>query len=146
MDDKWVVFDLDGTLALADHRLHHIRKPQKDWDAFFAECGKDALNVPIADICRALYRDGAMIAIWTGRSNVTRNATESWLSEHAIPYNLLRMRLANDRTPDHDLKESWLRSTRPSMRPVLVFEDRTRVVEMWRRNGISCCQVANGDF
>ena len=30
--------------------------------------------------------------------------------------------------------------------PILAFEDRERVVDMWRRNGIQCCQVAPGDF
>jgi hypothetical protein len=30
--------------------------------------------------------------------------------------------------------------------PTLVFDDRSRVVEMWRKNGIKCFQVAEGNF
>lgn len=38
----FVVFDLDGTLADGDHRLHHITGETKDWRAFFAACGDDS--------------------------------------------------------------------------------------------------------
>jgi hypothetical protein len=31
-------------------------------------------------------------------------------------------------------------------RLVGAFDDRQRVVDMWRRNGITCFQVAPGDF
>ena len=32
------------------------------------------------------------------------------------------------------------------LEPYVVFEDRKRCVDMWRRNGITCLQVAEGDF
>jgi hypothetical protein len=32
------------------------------------------------------------------------------------------------------------------VKPDLVFDDRNSVVEMWRREGIPCFQVAEGDF
>ena len=30
--------------------------------------------------------------------------------------------------------------------PIMVFEDRKRVADMWRSKGIRCCQVAPGDY
>jgi hypothetical protein len=30
--------------------------------------------------------------------------------------------------------------------PIMAFDDRARVVKMWRDNGVPCCQVAPGDF
>lgn len=33
-----------------------------------------------------------------------------------------------------------------SNRLVMTFDDRDRVVAMWRRNGVVCAQVAPGDF
>jgi len=30
--------------------------------------------------------------------------------------------------------------------PIMAFEDRSRVVKMWREAGIPCAQVAEGDF
>jgi hypothetical protein len=34
-----ILVDIDGTLADCTHRLHHIQKQPKDWDAFFAGRG-----------------------------------------------------------------------------------------------------------
>lgn len=36
-----VVSDLDGTLALTEHRADHLCGPRKDWRAFYAACDKD---------------------------------------------------------------------------------------------------------
>ena len=33
------IFDIDGVLADATHREHHVTKKPKDWDAFFGEVG-----------------------------------------------------------------------------------------------------------
>jgi hypothetical protein len=38
-----VVFDMDGVLSDASNRQHFLEYPQRDWDAFFAACGDDAL-------------------------------------------------------------------------------------------------------
>jgi hypothetical protein len=50
--------------------------------------------------------------------------------------------------PDDQLKESWLKAMSPEDRArlVMTFDDRDRVVAMWRRNGVVCAQVAPGDF
>ena len=60
----------------------------------------------------------------------------------------LVMRPANLHRPDDALKEAWLlqQTTSTRARIVGVFEDRDRVVAMWRRNGLVCFQVAPGDF
>jgi hypothetical protein len=50
-------------------------------------------------------------------------------------------------TPDDILKEAWLREQFPDKNNILcVYDDRDKVVAMWRRNGIPCFQVAPGDF
>jgi hypothetical protein len=54
------------------------------------------------------------------------------------------MRGIGDHQPDTQLKQNWLK-TQANL-PDLVFEDRASVVEMWRSNGIVCCQVAPGNF
>ena len=58
------------------------------------------------------------------------------------------MRPANDFTEDHLLKESWLHNMllEDRERLVAVFDDRKRVVDMWRANGVTCFQVAPGEF
>ena len=50
--------------------------------------------------------------------------------------------------PDDVVKEEWLLSLPEEIKSniSIVFEDRKRVVDMWRNHGIQCCQVSEGDF
>lgn len=147
------IFDLDGTLADCTHRLHYIQRDRKDkdWDAFNAACGDDEPIPATTDLFNALGIAGADAEIWTGRSESARNLTRVWLGRKAGIYVqpiVLRMRPIGDYRPDDELKEEWLRAmpTQDRARLAGVFEDRRRVVDMWRRNGIFCFQVAEGDF
>jgi len=140
----FVVFDLDGTLADTTHRTHFITGEKKDWGAFFDACVDDKPIWPAIETYNALSRAGHMVSIWTGRSDQVRTETLAWLYELGLasPYVFL-MRGATDRTDDHILKKQWMQQY---CRPDLVFEDRQRVVDMWRENGVPCFQVAPGDF
>jgi hypothetical protein len=45
------------------------------------------------------------------------------------------------------LKKQWLDELILQGHEILcVFDDRDKVVKMWRENGISCFQVAEGSF
>jgi len=58
------------------------------------------------------------------------------------------MRPADDFTPDEVLKRQWYEDL-PRIdkeRLVAVFDDRQKVVDMWRAIGVPCFQVARGDF
>lgn len=156
-----IVFDLDGTLADASHRLHFIDPNgvvggKRDWDGFFAACGNDAPMPAILVLC-AMVANGHHVEIWTGRSEgpggSNRTITRDWLLEHTDmavdPRGIrrLRMRAHGDHRHDDKLKAEWLQEVRDEGREVtLVFEDRQRVVDMWRRWGVPCFQVAPGDF
>lgn len=142
------IFDLDGTLADCTHRQHFIHGEKKDWDAFYAACDRDKLIRPVADILSSLERDGHYIWIWTGRSDEVKEKTREWLRYNRVYTDSLRMRPAGDHSPDHLLKEKWLNEVSLEQRAEIdgVFEDRSRVVEMWRANGFTCYQVAKGDF
>jgi hypothetical protein len=143
----FVVFDLDGTLALIDHRVHYVRNGNRNWDAFFAACPDDTPNWPVIGALKAHIDAGHRVEIWSGRSDQVLNETETWLDSVGIDSNLLtRMRVAGDYTPDVALKRSWLHSLHESERPDAIYDDRLRVVEMWREEGIPCFQVAPGDF
>lgn len=144
-----VVFDLDGTLALDEHRAHHLRADPKDWASYFAACPLDTPNAGVILAFNALaMRRNLSVQIWTGRISQYADATLEWCLEHLgrIPDELL-MRETSDRTPDDELKRSWLNAARArGDEVILVFEDRKRVVEMWRAEDITCAQVAEGDF
>ena len=51
--------------------------------------------------------------------------------------------------PDDKLKQGWLDDLWPDDKKdniVCVFDDRDKVVQMWRENGLNCFQVAEGAF
>lgn len=142
----FIVFDLDGTLALTDHRAHFLERPsgEKDWRAFYAACDRDSPCRPIIAAARAFMVVGHQVEIWSGRSTEVRDKTRQWLCDNGLAALNIRMRQEGDHTPDTTLKLSWLNES--SRKPDLIFEDRASVVAMWREQGIVCCQVAPGDF
>ena len=46
---------------------------------------------------------------------------------------------------DVELKQNWL-SEIGKENVLCVFDDRNKLVDMWRKNGLVCFQVADGDF
>jgi hypothetical protein len=141
-----IAFDLDGTLANIEHRLHFINGSKKDWPAFFRACVDDIPNERLIAACRAMDAANHVVDIWSGRSDMVADQTINWLEKHGVPYRYLRMRRDGDYRPDDAVKAEWLEALPEDERPVLAFDDRQRVVDMWRAHGIQCCQVAPGDF
>lgn len=148
------IFDLDGTLALIGHRRHYVEGPKKDWPAFYRACVDDAPNWPVIRCLEAL-RATSQVLIFSGRSDEVHRETVDWLTKYTSisAHELtaggdLTMREEGDYTPDDVLKEKWLHAMYPQDRERVsaVFDDRDRVVAMWRRNGVPCFQVAPGGF
>lgn len=142
-----IIVDLDGTIALNDHREHFIKQDPPDWDAFFEACDGDSPNEPLINIMTALYYglDGSVeIIILSGRSDQVSSKTVHWLKKHRVLYHRLIMRPHGDYTPDEQLKQQMLDEY--GLNPDLVLDDRDKVVAMWRSLGIPCWQVAPGDF
>ena len=73
--------------------------------------------------------------------------SQAWLDKHGLEPTAMFMRMTGDRRDDSIVKKEMLDLIRRSgFEPKMVFEDRDRVVKMWRENGVRCLQVANGDF
>lgn len=143
-----IIFDLDGTLADCQHRIHNITKSPKDWRAFFAACKDDSPIEHVIELLSVMRRSSEYdIWIVSGRSDECRKETEEWLKEHIGFYDVLVMRKKGDYTDDSILKPSWLEDgTIPKARVLCVFDDRDRVVKAWRDAGVPCFQVAPGEF
>ena len=143
-----VIFDLDGTLALIGDRRKYIDKPigQRDWQAFFNACGEDKVNRPIANIFHALQNMGHDIKIVTGRMENVRAITVDWLHQNNLyvgPHNL-HMRAEGDHRHDTIIKPELIAPFKDQIE--MMFEDRATVVEVWRKMGLTCLQVADGKF
>lgn len=145
MKKDTVIFDLDGTLAFIEHRRKYINSGKPNWDKFFEECDKDEPNYPVIKLNNILYEAGYKVIILSGRSHSVEKKTIDWLKKYEVKYHLLQMRPKGDYTPDDKLKQSWLDNLNKE-KILCVFDDRDKVVKMWRNNDIACMQVAEGEF
>lgn len=140
--------------------IHTGEKFKPNWKAFYEACDKDMPINETIYILRQLAERQKEIQIWSGRCESVRDKTISWLDKHLgfdwfidgkCP--IVKMRPIGDSTPDDVLKESWLDEylRLPSMDTAsgivnkidFVFDDRPKVIRMWRRRGIfvfNCCQ------
>lgn len=147
-----VIVDLDGTLAVIEHRLHFVEGDKKDWEGFFQACQDDLPNQDVIRVVKAIAESGTgadsfKIHIFSGRSEAVRSETERWLEKHIDFEFSLVMRPVKDHRPDDVLKKEMFQERGLSPENVLcVIDDRRSVVEMWRREGFSCFQVADHDF
>ena len=159
-DKKIIIFDLDGTLALIDKRravagvtpgAPQASNPQMNWDEFLnpKNIDLDEPNLPVITMAQLLHSQGSRIIIFSGRSARTQDATIDWLNKHNVPYHDLHMR-PTDRhwhyMADNKIKQHWLDTLVDKDDVFAVFDDRQQVVDMWRQNGLTCFQVADGDF
>lgn len=120
-------------------------KFKPDYEAFNNSLEKDIPNAKVVKICQALA-DNYAIYICTGRPEKFRERTEKWLESYGIPYNQILMRPDNNSESDAVIKKRMLDSIQRTCNVVAVFDDRDKVVNMWRENGILCCQVAKGEY
>lgn len=141
--DKWVIFDLDGTLSDASRRAYLAKQHQ--WDQFHHMGKFDYPNKAERAILLAMRDCGYKIAICTGRSDRWKVDTENWLRYYGIEYDRLVMRSEGDHRSDTVVKLEMINNW-PKNDIVCIFEDRTKVVQMWRDNGYRCFQNQEGDY
>ena len=143
-----VVFDIDGTLANIEHRLDYVRSKPKNWKAFDAGIPNDKVNEPVAKVFHAMAAEGNTIVLASGRNERTREATEKWLYENSLfGFGIkLYMRKADDFRNDSIVKREMLDEIIADYgkKPDMVFDDRPRVVKMWRDAGIFVFDVYQG--
>ena len=145
-----VIFDLDGTLAIIDERLKEssMKNGKINWKRFFSDelIKRDLPNPPVIKTANLFHQIGYKIYIFSGRSETTENATRKWLKDNRIQYDYLRLRKENDYRPDEIVKKDFLKTLSILDRVFLIFDDRKKVVKMWRSLGLPCFQVSEGDF
>ncbi|URC15327.1 polynucleotide kinase/phosphatase [Paraglaciecola Antarctic GD virus 1] len=133
-----VMFDIDGTLA----SMKGKRGPY-DWDKVHL----DRPRTDIINLLKMYEENDYKIIILSGRDGSCYDATKKWLMRMGIETGLLYMREAGDDRCDTIVKQEMFNEhVRSNYNVKLVFDDRQRVVDMWRNIGVQCCQVNEGNF
>lgn len=145
LTEEIVIFDIDGTLADVSERIHHLRKQPKDWGAFFDGMAQDKAVRSMVRLCEILYSSGVKVILCSGRNEAHRGATVEWLARQGVRYHELLLRGDGDRRSDVVAKREMVAGV-DKRKVLFVVEDRSRVVEMWRAEGLVCLQCAPGDF
>lgn len=143
--------DMDGTMShLGGRNPYHA-----------ARCHLDPPNRPMVRLARRLMAPAATptmylipgknplseLIVVSARFEVVRPQTEQWLIEQEIAWRELFMRADGDTRKDALVKAELLRDyIWPFYNVEIAFDDRSRVVDMWRYFGIACFQVSPGDF
>jgi phosphoglycolate phosphatase-like HAD superfamily hydrolase len=115
------IIDLDGTVADVRHRLHHLQRRPKDWEAFFGGIPDDEPLAEGVAVARTLAESHELVYL-TGRPERHRRATEAWLHRHDLPPGQLMMRPDGDRRPARVAKMAMLRRL-AAHGPVVAFVD-----------------------
>jgi len=131
------VFDVDGVVADVRHRLRHVARGRKNWNAFFAAAADD----PPLEIGVALAREWAAEhdLVWlTGRPEHLRRVTERWLRAQRLPVPRLEMRPPDDRRPAKFFKADRLRALAAETEVAVVVDDDPEVVAELTHRGCRC--------
>lgn len=133
-----VICDINGTVALMNGRGPY------EGD----KCDTDLPHVPVVGLVQQLIQGGDRIIFVSGRYEAVRDKTERWLGAHVCPSGgSLFMRPDGDSREDSIIKrEIYEREILGKFNVRFVLDDRSRVVEGWRLLGLTCLQVAPGDF
>jgi len=135
-----MVVDIDGTIALRGDRGPH------DHD----QAMEDAVNYPVIYTVEALrHVQNWSVLLVSGRDEKYRSITEYWLYRHQLLRDRigLYMRARGDQRPDQEVKrEIYQKFIEPHYVVKVIFDDRQKVVDMWRELGLTCFQVAEGNY
>lgn len=129
---KTVVFDLDSTLCDCTHRHHHVKCANPDFDTFHSLCNLDDVNEPVRFALDCYAQKGYNVIILTGRPIQYIDLTVDWLVDNMIEYDQLLMKRDCDPRGDVDYKRHIISKLIKQYNIVAVFEDRKKIVDMFR--------------
>lgn len=147
--ERWVIFDVDGTLMDIRERRKFVEQKPKDWDSF-NEPKNVAMDKPfdaVFILAKTLQEAGFGIILSSGRKKNLESITLHQVREQGLFPDMWFFRSEKDFRPDNELKASHLTKIREEgIEPVMAFDDRDSVVDFWRSQGIKTFQPERGNF
>lgn len=135
---KAIISDLDGTLSLLNGR--------NPYDA--TNCFEDLPNIPVVETVKLFHSNGYKVVFCSGREDKYEDATRQFIGKYLpnVEYDLF-MRKTSDMRRDSVIKEEiYEGKIKDKFNVLFVLDDRMQVVSLWRELGLTCFQVAPGDF
>ena len=144
---KVVIFDVDGTIADVEHRRHFVNG-NNDWDSFRKETVNDTPVQWVCDIAKRHISQGDEVAFFSAGNESERDITERQISEWiGDGHKGVFLRPDGDYRCDAEFKSELADRFEDIGGQIdLVYDDRNKVVDMWRQRGTTVVQVADGDF
>lgn len=135
--DKAIIVDIDGTIAT------RVNRDPFEYDKVIDDAPKDN----VIQIISSMWKSGHKVIFVTARDDSCRLQTLIWLKRWCPPFTEVHMRKTGDVRDDAIVKREIYESLiKPEYNVVAVFDDRQKVVDMWREIGLTCLQVDYGDF
>ena len=131
---RYAVIDIDGVLADVGHRLHHIERRPKDWDAFFAAAVDDPVLPEGLAVVQRLATEHVIVFV-TGRPERCRQDTLDWFARFEIPAGELLMRRDRDHRPARQVKLGIVRGLAEQGTVDVIVDDDPAVCRTLRAAG-----------
>jgi hypothetical protein len=128
------VIDVDGVLADVRHRLKHLDRRPKDWEAFFGAAPDDPPLAAGLDAARRLAEVYEVVYL-SGRPERCRADTVAWFERHGLPPGELLLRPRHDFRPSKDYKVTVLRRLSERAPVAVLVDDDPAVLEAARNAG-----------
>lgn len=138
---KCIIWDLDNCVSNDDWRIRlidHSLEGGARWAAYHAACGADKpVNLDVFDAMRELHFDATPVFI-TGRPESVRETTRAWIRRHLHVHDPEIMMRGGDLVENSvalKRRHALALKGRGAL-PILAFDDRQDMVEMYRSIGI----------
>jgi len=135
-----IICDLDGTLVKVGDRSPYDAK-----NCYLV----DIPNIPVIEILNQFHKQGYKIIFMSGRNDTDRISSVIQIKQCVpeITEYEFYMRSRGDGRKDSVVKEELYNTyVKDKYNILFVLDDRDQVVELWRSLGLTCLQVAPGNF
>jgi hypothetical protein len=133
---------MDGTLCDVESIRHYVTGEERNFDKFH----RASLFCPphewVVKAALNAYNYGRDVLIVTARERKYERVTRDWLAKHGVLYNKLYMRQHKDYRKDAIIKAEILDTIKADgYDPIVAYEDREDVREVWVSAGINVMMV-----